>query len=60
MSDSYGCVCFFCGERYYSDSDTRIMVKRVERDGNTRKTIKWDGVVCDSCIERYFTRAVNQ
>lgn len=50
MSDSYGATCLICGERYYNDNETHIQITRIERDGITVKTIKWNGMVCDACL----------
>ena len=49
-----GETCFICGKTYYYDNETYIKMTRIERDGTTVKTIKWDGMVCDRCLRRYF------
>lgn len=47
-----GAICFICNETYYNDNETRIHVERIERDGTTIKTLKWDGMLCDKCLGR--------
>ena len=53
-------TCFICGETYYNDNETYIKVTRIERDGTTVKAVKWAGMVCDSCLEKYLGTAVKR
>lgn len=46
--------CFICGETYYNDSETRIIIKRVTRNRTDVKTTVWQGDVCDECLIKHF------
>lgn len=47
-------TCFVCGETYYNESETVVHITRIERTETMIKTIKWDGVICDTCLQEHF------
>ena len=51
-------ACFICGETYYNDNETYINVTRIERGETEVKTVKWSGMICDSCLEKHLGKAV--
>ena len=50
--------CFICREDNYSGNETEIIVRRktVDKDELTQRTVTFECIVCDACLERYFPK----
>ena len=45
-------TCLLCGEEFWNVTETKVIVKRTERDETNMKTTVWQGEVCDKCLNK--------
>ena len=55
-ASEYGLVnnytCLLCNEEYWNTTETKVIVKRTERDETNVKTTIWQGEICDKCLNK--------
>ena len=53
-------TCLLCKEEYWSVTETKVIVKRTERDETNVKTTVWQGEICDKCLNKILKLGVGE